>query len=173
MSENQTHTIDPVDWSVVRYYSESDFSYPDKLDHKIVSALDSLVDILGNKPEVIDDWRDTKEGWHPTGLALDIIVHGLDSLEVLDKIRGSKLFTGFGLYTNENNVQSFHVDRRTDRDFNDPATWGGWKDRTKGVEVWQYVGLQDLIEVVKKNKSGSLLLAAGLTGLALWWLFSE
>lgn len=177
MSENLTHTIDPVDWSVIRFYKREEFASPDKLDHTIVSALDSFVDVLGVKPVVIDDWRERKneedKSQHANGLALDFIVTGLDSLVVLDKIKESRLFTGFGLYTNENNIQSFHVDRRTDRTCDDPATWGGWKDRDKGIESWQYVGLQDLIEVVKKNKGGSLLLAAAVTGLALWWMLSE
>lgn len=171
MGNNITPTLNPVDWSVLRYYEPADFKHPDKLDHTAVAALDSLVDALGTKPEVIDDWRPPvagKDSQHPLGRALDWVVPGLDSLVVLDKIRTSRLFNGFGFYTNERGAQSFHTDTRTDRTFNNPATWGAWKNREAGIEQWQYVAISDVIAMVKKSPAVGLLLIMGIVGLWLW-----
>lgn len=144
--------INPVNWSQIKNYSQKDFNFPMELDRSVVEALDGLATILPIKPIPIDDVRHTKTGsQHELGRAVDFTVPGMDSLKVLQAMRESQLFSGIGFYTNENNVQSFHGDTRLDRSVANPAIWGAWKDRTRGITDWVYTGIDEIINLVKKK----------------------
>ena len=163
--------VTAVNWSTIRLYSPDDFKHPEKLEDSVVRGLDLLAARLPIRPIPIDDYRFYSvnvKSQHALGRAIDFVVPGVDSLDVLAAIRDVRAFSGYGMYTNENNVQSFHVDTRVDRDTDDPATWGAWRDRTAGVTAWQYVGLSQIVYMVKKNVS--TIWPILLIGLALWFL---
>lgn len=163
-------------WQSLIYLSPADFTSPDLMGWPVVSSMDRLIHLLGVKPIIIDSYRrpdaSNTDSQHPKGLAIDFTVPGVDSIRVLETVRGSKLFTGYGMYQNEINAQSFHVDRRTDRTVTDPATWGGLitrpfdPDLQRHVRKTEYVGLQAVVDLVKKNSQPvlalSVLIALGL-----------
>ena len=163
----------PVRWSEIVNYGPGNFQYPDRLDHSVVKGLDTLATSLSIHPIVISDFRFPGPGstsQHGFGRALDFWVPTLDSFVVLDAIQKSKLFSGYGMYTNEKGIESFHVDTRTTRTVSNPATWGAWKDPDKGVDSWQYVGLS---EIVAKISKGAGLLVLLLVGIAFYVLTSK
>jgi hypothetical protein len=50
------------------------------------------------------------------------------------------------MYVNERGVVSFHVDSRTDRSPDNPATWGAERDRGTDQKVWAYTSLRSILE---------------------------
>lgn len=169
--------INSFQWSLLKYYRPGDFRYPDKLDFSVVNALDILTSNLGVKAHVLSDWRPVSAkrpgSQHPLGRAIDPVWPDLDPLTVLQAIKSSRLFTGFGLYRNEKGVHSFHLDTRTDRDPMTPATWGALiyrqPDPTTGalVRTTEYTSLDHLVRFVKTKAAlgiGALVVA----GLILW-----
>ena len=166
--------ITRVNWATIRNFKPVSFKHPEKLDDSVVRGLDLLQDFLPGKIIPIDDYRfatTDSQSQHALGRAIDFVVPGVDSLDVLAAIRGVRVFSGFGMYTNEQNYQSFHVDTRIDRSTDAPATWGAWKDRTANVTAWQYVGLSQIVDLVKKNVSSIVPLL--LIGLTLWYLLKK
>lgn len=165
--------IQPVDWSQIKNYSPSQFKYPYLLEDSVVSGLDALADKLPRSPIVIDDFRlqsDNPKSQHKLGRAIDFIVPGVDWSDVLAAIKDTAAFSGYGIYTNEKGALSYHVDTRTDRSPENPATWGAWKDRTANVFSWQYVGLSDIIGKLPGDRAIATLVIAGLL---IWWLLSK
>ena len=158
-------------WSTLLHFKPRDFRYPDKLQFSVVQGIDRLATRLGVKPIIIDDWRAYSENnpgsQHPLGTALDFTVP-MDSVQALEQIRAADLFSGIGIYTNEVGTQSFHVDTRSNRTVENPATWGGIITRPvneAGVHVKRiaYVALGTVLDMVKKKSSWVL------AGLALIW----
>lgn len=166
--------ISKIQWDSLLHFKPSDFKYPDKLQFPVVQGIDRLAARLGVKPWVIDDWRpysDTNPGsQHPLGTAVDFVV-AMDALEALAAIRASRLFSGFGIYVNEVGAQSFHVDTRSDRSVDNPATWGGIitrpaTDTGAHVKRIAYVALVKVVDMVKKK---SLSVLAVLVLIFLGW----
>lgn len=136
-------------------------------------ALDFLSFQLPVKPQILSDFRFPSKGstsQHGFGRAIDFVVPGADSLRVLEQIKKSKLFSGYGMYTNEKGVESFHVDTRTTRSVANPATWGAWKDRDAGVTSWQYVGLSNIVAKISKGAGFAIVI---LVGIALYVLTNK
>ena len=167
-----THTS--VDWSKIRHYEPSDFNHPEKLDHSVVYGLDRLAFVIGKKAVVLSDWRlksQFSDSMHPYGRAIDFTYPGLDSTEVLNKIRNQKLFTGIGMYVNAAGVVSFHVDTRTDRNPENPATWGARKG--PGETEWVYTALRSIYNLVKPAAVQAAIPAViwmFIMGFGIYWL---
>ena len=141
----------PVDWSRITFYQPDDFSYPDKLDHSVVHALDRLAFVLNRCAVILDDFRfqsKNRSSQHLVGRAIDFTYPGLDSTRVLDAIHNTALFSGYGYYINAAGVASFHADTRTDRSPKTPATWGAQKG--PGQTEWEYTSLRSILDFVRK-----------------------
>lgn len=137
-----------TDWSRVRNYRPGDFNHPEKLDFHVVLGVDRLTSILGVKFIILDDYRifsKNKDSQHLLGRAIDLTCPTVDSMTVMDTIRNMKWFSGYGMYVNERGVVSFHVDSRTDRSPESPATWGAEKDRGTDQKGWAYTSLRSII----------------------------
>lgn len=173
--------IDSSQWRLLRYYQPRDFRYPDKLTFSVVHALDLLTARVGLKGHVLSDWRpvssERSKSQHPLGRAIDVTWPGLDPLTILELIRTSGLFSGFGLYRNEKGAHSFHLDTRTSRDPKTPATWGALiyrqPDLKTGVptRVTEYTSLDRIVRFVStKAKIGLGIGALVAVGFILWRL---
>lgn len=150
----------PVDWSRIKFYEPSDFKHPEKLEHSVVWGLDRLAFALGKKAIILSDYRLTSkfaDSMHLHGRAIDFTYPDLDSMEVLNTIRNTALFSGVAMYVNAAGIVSFHVDTRTDRSPESPATWGAQKGPNE--TEWVYTTLRSIIDVV------------GPTALPIGWLF--
>lgn len=172
------------DWASLLYLKRGDFKNPEKISFDVVQALDLVTGMIGIRPLILSDWRPYDPGNPATqhhisddlSRALDVTFPGADSLKVWDKLVGSRLFTGLGVYQNENNVQSFHVDRRLDRGVDNPATWGGVithpYDEMSGAPVrkTEYVGAALVLDMVKKN---SLPVLGFLAALSFWYVWTH
>lgn len=166
-------SYNPVDWNMLRFLKETDFQYPDRMDKSVVLALDFLCFQVHAIPKIISDYRfpeTASTSQHGLGRAIDFTIPGSDSLQILGIIEKSKLFSGYGMYTNEKGVESFHVDTRTTRTRSNPATWGAWKDASKGITSWQYVGLANIVAKISK---GAGLAVVILVGIALYVLTNK
>jgi len=166
----------PVDWRTIQRYSPKEYFYPDRLDDSIVRAMDRLAGLLKVKPRIIDDFRftsDNKNSQHLKGLAVDFVVPSLDSLTVLNTLKASKMFSGIGIYTNENNAVSFHVDTRTDRSVENPAIWGATKDRTQGITDWIYTTMDSVVELIKEKKTPIFLLGIGALIVVMYLILKK
>lgn len=145
-----TTLITPTDWSQLQNYRPEDFKHPEKLDHGVVAGLDRLATVLGVKAIILSDYRllsAISKSQHGLGRAIDFTYPGLDSVVVLDAIRDLKCFSGYGMYVNEKTLGvSFHVDTRTDRSPESPATWGATKDQRTGQVAWAYVSLRSVVD---------------------------
>ncbi len=173
--------IDASQWQSLRYYRPGDFRYPDKLHFSVVHALDILTRRLGLKAHILSDWRPVSAerpgSQHPLGRAVDTVWVGLDPLKVLTEIRHSELFSGFGLYRNEKGFHSFHLDTRTDRTPQSPATWGALiyrqPDPVTGapVRTTEYTSLDRVVRFIStKAKTGLGVGLIVLAALVLWKL---
>jgi len=115
----------PVSWLSITHYFREDFTYPDRIDHSIVAALDRFTNTVGIKALILDDWRpfDAKNpsSRHNVGDALDVVFRGIDPLKILALAKSSGLFDGIGIYLNERNAASFHFDKR-----GQSASWGAF-----------------------------------------------
>lgn len=171
--------IDSTQWGLLRHYRPGDFRYPDKLHFSVVHALDLLTARLGLKAQILSDWRPVSPerpgSQHPLGRAVDTVWPGLDTLKTLQVIKSSRLFTGFGLYRNEKGAHSFHLDTRTDRDPDTPATWGAviyrQPDPVTGaiVRTTEYTSLDHIVEFIRtKTKTILTVGALVVAGLVLW-----
>lgn len=139
-----------VDWSRIQFYEPSDFKHPEKLEHSVVYGLDRLAFVLGKKAIILSDWRiksQFPDSMHLVGRAIDFTYPDIDSEKVLDIIRNQKLFSGIGMYVNAAGVVSFHVDTRTDRSPEDPATWGAQKGPNE--TEWVYTTLRSIYDIVR------------------------
>lgn len=173
--------INASQWQSLRYYRPGDFRYPDKLQFSVVNALDILTANLGLKAHILSDWRPVSAerpgSQHPLGRAIDAVWPGLDPLKVLSVVRASRLFSGFGLYRNEKGFHSFHLDTRTDRTPEKPATWGALiyrqPDPKTGVPVrtTEYTSLDSVVRFIStRAKKGLGIGLMVLAAFVLWKL---
>ncbi len=147
-----TAVFTPVDWSTIQFYQPSDFDHPEKLDDSVVRGLDRLAFVYGEKATVLSDWRLTSQfsgSMHPLGRAIDFIYPDLNSIHVLNTLRNIAYFGGYGMYRNAAGIVSFHVDTRTDRSPESPATWGARKEA--GQTEWVYDSLRSIIDLVRPH----------------------
>ena len=140
-----------TDWTVLSWYKPGDFKHPEKLDFGVVSGLDRLATALGVKAVILSDYRigalapSGEPSLHSLGRALDFTYPSVEPMKVLDTIRNMNHFSGYGMYVNERGVVSFHVDTRTDRTPESPATWGASRDRGTDQKRWAYTSLRSII----------------------------
>ncbi len=138
-----------TDWSALSWYRPGDFNHPEKLDFGVVFGLDCLATLLGVKAVILSDFRlvsDISKSQHGLGRAIDFTCPSVEPMKVLDTIQSMKHFSGYGMYVNEGGIVSFHVDTRTDRSPDNPATWGASKDRGTDQKAWTYTSLRSIIE---------------------------
>ena len=144
----------PVSWLGLAHYFREDFTYPDRLDHSIVAALDRFTALVGQKALILSDWRPYDEknpnSRHAFGDALDVVFPGIDPLKVLPLAQSSGLFDGIGIYLNERNAVSFHFDKR-----GHSASWGAFikpaVDPVTGKAIREnvYVTMADVVEKIE------------------------
>lgn len=166
--------IQSEQWQSLLHLQPSDFSYPDKLDWSMVSALDQFISLVGSRPQILDDWRSSDpqnpKSQHLVGKAVDTTWPGKDSIAVLNLALESRLWTGVGMYVNEMSAVSFHFDTRDGL-----ATWGGVithpydSSQGKPVKRIEYTALATVVNIVKKNIL-PLTTVLILCGLGLWIL---
>lgn len=156
-------------WSSLLLLRRTDFRYPDNLEWSVVKALDDFSSLIGRRPVILSDYRPfdpaDPNSQHALGRAIDVAFPGADSLALLSQLQAARLFSGYGLYNNEANAQSFHVDTRVNRTVDNPATWGAIVSHPGGKQVNDYVGLSYIVDLVKKNSVkvlGLVLLVLGL-----------
>lgn len=176
--------IDSTQWGLIRHYRPGDFRYPDKLHFSVVHALDLLTARVGLKAQILSDWRpvspERSGSWHPLGRAVDAVWPGIDPLDTLKIIRDSRLFTGFGLYRNEKGAHSFHLDTRTDRDVDRPATWGALIYRQpdpvtgQAVRSTEYTSLDHIVQFISTKAKTTLTVGAlVVAGFLLWRMLGK
>ncbi len=140
-----------TDWTVLSWYKPGDFKHPEKLDFELVSGLENLAYVLDSKAIILSDFRigalapSGEASLHSLGRAIDFTYPGVDPMKVLDTIRNMNHFSGYGMYVNERGIVSFHVDTRTDRTPESPATWGASRDRGTDQKRWAYTSLRSII----------------------------
>lgn len=152
------------EWNTLLYLSPGDFKYPDQMQYSVVKNLDEFIGIVGSRPQILSDYRPGAVGpsggasQHKYGLAIDTTWPGHDPFDIWDKAQSFGKFTGLGIYVNEINAVSFHMDNRTDRSTIDPAIWGATithpYDPAKGehVQMNQYTTADAIIDILKKKR---------------------
>ncbi len=167
-------TVTPVQWDQSWYYKPEHFKHPEKMDDSVVAALSVISSYFDKRFPILDDFSlrpNNPKSQHPLGRAIDFAAPGIDSAAVLGAIRKSGLVSGFGLYTNEKNVQSYHIDTRTDRTPQNPAIWGAWKDRSQGITDWQYGSITSILDLVKKSPAN--IMALMFAGIIAYLMFRK
>lgn len=170
-----TLSITKVDWSQILYYEPSDFKHPEKLDFSVVRGLDRLAAMLGRKAVILSDFRvgslapSGEPSVHSLGRAIDFTYPGLDPMTVLKNIQVVKCFSGYGMYVNAAGVFSFHVDTRTSRTVENPATWGASKDVATAGVGWNYKTLASIINQYIPAAIPAFVWMA-IMGFGIYWL---
>jgi hypothetical protein len=160
-------------WSDFKILKRDDFKYPDKLDISVVFGLDELSKRLGVHPIILSDYRpgDTKQ--HGQGTAIDFYMPDYDPIRILNEIKAMRYFHGYGMYLNEKNVVSFHVDMRSDRSADNPATWGAYiNPDSDGNREYNYVALANVLESVKAIFGGNSTTTIIICLLAIGFILS-
>lgn len=163
-------------WALLRWLRPSDFVHPDQLHESVVFKLDALATQLDSKPVVLSDVRPderTTSQHSPTqeGRAIDTTWPGVDPLQVWTAARNSGMFSGLGVYLNEQGAVSFHFDTRRDRTPADPALWGSLiEPGPHGERVKNYTTANVVLDLVKKKPVPDLALVLLLGGLT-WLVF--
>lgn len=141
-------------WSRLHWLKRNNFNRPDYLDWSIVHAVDEFIaDNIGIVPVILSDYRPNDlDSQHSRGLAVDMYWPELDPLEVWEKARASKLFSGLGIYLNKAGVVSFHFDTRVDRTVENPALWGRFIEQSDNPITKGYVGADLVLDALKKKE---------------------
>jgi hypothetical protein len=161
-------------WNSLIHLKPSDFKYPDRLEFSIVQALDRFISLVGSRPIILSDWRPVGEerpgSQHPLGTATDSTWPGQDPVRINSLALQSGLFSGVGIYWNDVNVASHHLDTRTNRSVSHPATWGAYIthpfDQATGGHVtkYEYTVMDTILEMIKKK---AVPITLSLIGFAL------
>lgn len=171
--------ISPQQWDSLRFLSQADFNYPEKMVWDTVSNLDTAASMVGTRPLILSDFRPDERltSQHRHGRAIDTTWPGQNPLRVWNVLRGAEMFSGLGVYVNEQGVASFHTDTRPERSAADPALWGGnitHKSEYDGgpiVRATAYVAAADILDIIKKKAPAALTILA--VGFLLWWWTSR
>lgn len=160
------------EWESMLHLFPTDFEHPEHMQFAIVKALDDFIGIIKSKPTILSDYREPKpyedESQHHYGLAVDLTWPHLDPVEVWNTARAARLFTGLGIYKNEQDAVSFHFDRRRDRTVDDPALWSGDiihpydPDLGAHIKVITYHGVPFVLDYLKKKRRAISVLAVTL-----------
>jgi hypothetical protein len=156
-------TITSPQWNSLLYLKRSNFRFPDALVWETVQYLDQLTAIVGSRPEILSDYRPGDPRQHGQGRATDTTWPGQEPERVLNAIRAQKVWSGFGIYINDQGAVSFHTDTRTERHPENPATWGGLISHPfdaatgQNKKVIEYTTLARVLDVVKKKGAGIAL----------------
>jgi len=170
-----------ADWGSLLNLRRSDFPHPDKVSWDLVQALDVATALLGVRPVILSDWRAYDPANSTTqhhisddlSRAVDVVFPNTDTVATWDRLLSMKLFTGLGIYQNDNNAQSFHLDTRIGRTVDEPATWGGVITHPFDVQSWknvrktEYLSAAFVLDLVKKN---GLPVLVFLVALSLWYV---
>ena len=147
-----------VNWSDIVLFTPTDFRFPDKLEHDTVQSLDSFCQMIGTKAVVLSDWRSFDEAnpnsQHPLGKAVDVVFPGRnDSEYIYNQALASGLFGGVGIYTNEYDAVSFHLDVRPEL-----ATWGGVYSQVGSERAVRYTTADAVLALLPEKKTLILFL---------------
>lgn len=162
-------------WNSLLHLKRSDFKYPDQLDWSIVRALDVFISIAKSKPQILSDYRPGDPRQHGKGRAIDTAWPGADPLEINRRAMGSNLFSGVGIYVNEQGVASHHFDTRTDRTPAKPATWGGvikheYNEATNSTDkTIAYASMAGVIDLIKKKLGNPANVALMVLFVLITW----
>jgi len=149
--------IQPEQWNSLIHLKRAEFKYPDQMDWSIVRALDVFISIAKSRPVILSDFRPGDPRQHGKGRAIDTTWPGADPLEINRRAMGANLFSGVGIYVNEQGTASHHFDTRTDRTPAKPATWGGvieheYNEATKSTDkTIAYTSMIGVIDLIKKK----------------------
>ena len=127
---------------------------------------------LGKKAVILSDYRPISKiskSQHAEGRAIDFAYPDVEPLVVLDAIRKVRVFSGYGMYVNAQKAYSFHVDTRTDRTPDDPATWGAIKNRELGQTEWYYTALKFIEEHYIPEAIPAIVWMV-IMGFGIYWL---
>lgn len=153
------------------YLTSKMFRYPDKMSNQIINTLDQFIGQVGSLPTILSDYRPGDPRQHGSGKAVDVVWPEIDPLIIWQKARAAQLFSGLGIYLNEQNAVSFHFDVRSDRHPSSPALWGDTikivYDATlkEHLRVDEYTSADTIVDIIKKKSVTAgvilLLLLAG------------
>lgn len=90
-----------IEWDQVRHFSASEFGAWEKLDARLVYALDEFRHALGVPLHVHTAYRETSafpDSQHPHGRAVDVCAAGLALLDFWLEAERRPEWTGIGLY---------------------------------------------------------------------------
>lgn len=159
------------EWAALKWVHRNEFDHPDQLHPSVVLKLDALAALLGASPRILSDVRPgeraaSQHSPEQGGRAIDTTWPGVDPVRVWNTAKQSYLFSGLGIYLNEQGAVSFHFDTRTDRTPQAPATWGQLiKPGPHGERERTETSAANVLELVKKKPA---LLVLPL--LTLLWL---
>lgn len=165
-------------WKSLLHLTPDYFRYPDQMVFDVVYGLDLAISSVGAKPINLSDYRPGDPRQHGLGRAVDVCWPDSDPLSVWQKLLALKVFSGLGIYLNDQGVVSFHVDTRLDRIPDNPALWGDFitypynPDTKTHVRADQYTTADAVIEVLKK-KSVTLIGVLVICGFVLYRMLRD
>jgi len=157
-----------LQWKALLYLDPSQFEYPDEMSPDIVGALDHFIGLVGSRPIILSDFRPGDPRQHGLGRAIDVTWPDQEPLRVYELALESRLFSGIGIYLNDQDTVSFHFDSRLDRSPDDPALWGDFitypfdVDTGQNVRHDEYTSAQAVVSVIKKKSTIPILVVAAL-----------
>jgi uncharacterized protein YcbK (DUF882 family) len=111
-----------TDWSKVKHFKPSEFTYPDQFDPLLIYSIDALRDAAGRSIKINSDYRPGDPGQHGLGRAVDIVISGLHVVDQFLLAEKTRLFAGIGIYPHWNRP-GIHVDIRTLQPHEPGARW--------------------------------------------------
>ena len=142
------------------------FQNPGAMKASILIAFDRFLVRLGLPAQILSEYRPGADGQHGKGRAIDFIVPNADPLFIWQMIKSAGVFTGIGIYLNDKDYVSFHVDTRTDRTTSDPAEWGNFvmhpaDGAGRETRVDNYVASGPIVAMIQKKEAiGAMFVAA-------------
>ena len=127
-----------TDWSKVKHFKPSEFTYPDQLDPLLIYSIDALRSAAGRPIKINSDYRPGDQGQHGIGKAVDVVISGLHVVDQFLLAEKTRLFAGIGIYPFWNRP-GIHVDVRSLKPHEPAARWAR---NAAGVYVqmtWEFI----------------------------------
>lgn len=90
-----------IQWDTVRHFSQAEFGAWEKLDSRLIYALDEFRETIRSPIHIHTAYRersDFADSQHPHGRAVDVCAKGLPLLDFWLAAERHPVFTGIGLY---------------------------------------------------------------------------
>jgi hypothetical protein len=100
-----------TDWSLVKFFSPTEFNFPERMEARLIYNLDKLRKLAGKAIRINDSYRLNDNKQHGLGKAVDIVIEGMHWLDQYILVERSGLFTGIGAYPYWN-TPGVHADIR-------------------------------------------------------------